>query len=32
MFELIIFVPLPLAEPTLSGLSVIPTELDFVSV
>jgi hypothetical protein len=32
MFELIIPVPLPIAEPTLSGLPVILTELDFVSV
>jgi hypothetical protein len=32
MFELIIPVSLPLAEPTLSGLPVILTELDFVSV
>jgi hypothetical protein len=32
MFELIIPVPLPLAEPTLSGLPVILTELDFFSV
>jgi hypothetical protein len=32
MFELIIPDPLPLAEPTLSGLPVILIELDFVSV
>jgi hypothetical protein len=32
MFELIIPVPLSLAEPTLSGLPVILTELDFVSI
>jgi hypothetical protein len=32
MFELINPVPLPLAEPTLLGLPVILTELDFVSV
>jgi hypothetical protein len=32
MFELINHVLLPLAEPTLSGLPVILTELDFVSV
>jgi hypothetical protein len=32
MFELIIPIPLPLAEPTMSGLPVILTELDFVSV
>jgi hypothetical protein len=32
MFKLINPIPLPLAEPTLSGLPIILTEFDFVSV